>query len=76
MENYSWLTTLNGPIDRREKIIYAKCFWLVPDNTVHMVTKSDWAAVYQNLRKALRRWEIIERVMTKTGATMRAWGMM
>ena len=35
-----------------------------------------WAAVYQNLRKAQRRWEMIKRVLSKTGATVRDRGMM
>ena len=36
----------------------------------------NWEAVYQNLRKARRRWVMIARVMAKTGATVRKWGMM
>ena len=35
----------------------------------------DWAAVYQNLRKVRRQWEIIVGVLVKTGATVRAQGM-
>ena len=29
---------------------------------------SDWTAVFQNLRKAQRRWGIISKLLTKTGA--------
>ena len=32
--------------------------------------------VYQNLRKARMRWGVISRLMVKTGATVRAQGMM
>ena len=34
---------------------------------------SDWAAVYLNLRKYWRRWEMIVRVTESTGATVRAF---
>ena len=37
---------------------------------------SDWMAVYQNLRKARRRWGIIARVMAKTVSTVRGQGVM
>ena len=37
---------------------------------------SDWAAVYQNLRKERRWWGVIAQVMEKTGATVRDRGMM
>ena len=37
---------------------------------------SDWTAVYQNLEKARRRWGMIARVMVKTGAIVRAQGIM
>ena len=33
---------------------------------------SIWLAVYQNLSKERRRWEMITRVLMKTGATARA----
>ena len=32
--------------------------------------------MYQNLRKARRRWGVIVRVLVKTGATLRYRGMM
>ena len=32
--------------------------------------------VYQNLRKARMRWGVISRLMVKTGAAVRARGMM
>ena len=35
----------------------------------------NWAALYQNLRKAQRRCGMIRKVVTKTGATVRSWGM-
>ena len=31
--------------------------------------------MYRNLRKAQRRWGVISRVLEKTGATVRSWGM-
>ena len=37
---------------------------------------SNWAAVYQNLRKARRRWGMVERVMERTGAPVQTWGYM
>ena len=37
---------------------------------------SDWAAVYQNLRKAWRRWEMVVRVLENIGATSQARGEM
>ena len=39
-------------------------------------TNSNWPVVYQNLRKAQRRWGMIARVLVKTGATVRAHWMM
>ena len=36
----------------------------------------NWAAVYQNLRKAWRRWGMIARVLANTGATVWYGGMM
>ena len=38
--------------------------------------KRYWPAVYQNLKKARRRWGMIVRVLVNTGATVRACGMM
>ena len=38
--------------------------------------KSDWPEVYQNLKKARRWWGMIARVLAKTGATVRVYGMM
>ena len=35
----------------------------------------DWPTVYQNLKKAQRRWGMIARVLAKTGATVQARGM-
>ena len=32
--------------------------------------------MYQNLRKARRRWGVVVRVLEKTGATVQARGMM
>ena len=37
---------------------------------------SDWEDLYHNLRKAWRRWEMARKVMLKTGATVRARGIM
>ena len=37
--------------------------------------KSDWAAVYQNLRKGQMRWGMVERVLERTGATVRSQGV-
>ena len=37
---------------------------------------SNWSAVYLNLRKALRWWDIILGVLESTGANMWAWGAM
>ena len=37
---------------------------------------SKYVAVYQNLRKAQMRWGMIVRVLAKTGATVRARGVM
>ena len=37
---------------------------------------SDWAAVYQNLRKVWSQWRMISRVMEKTGSTVWARGNM
>ena len=36
----------------------------------------DWPEVYQNLRNARRRWEVIARVLEKTGYMVRAWRIM
>ena len=33
---------------------------------------SDWAELHKNLRKAWRRWGVVGKVVTKTGATIRA----
>ena len=33
---------------------------------------SDWAALYHNLRKSRRRWEVAAKVLTRTGVTV--WG--
>ena len=38
--------------------------------------KSDWAALYLNLRKAQRRWGVMAKVLVKSGATVRAREMM
>ena len=35
----------------------------------------DWAAVYQNLRKEQRRWEMVVRILKITVATVRARGV-
>ena len=35
---------------------------------------SNWAALYQNLRKARRRWEMVRKLESKTGAVVQAWG--
>ena len=37
-----------------------------------MYNNSDWAAFYSNLRKAHRIWGMVEKVMGKTGATIKA----
>ena len=37
---------------------------------------SDWATVYLNMRKSLRQWGMIARVLERTGTTMRARGVM
>ena len=37
---------------------------------------SDWATVYHNLWKARQRWGMISNVLTKTGAMVRARGML
>ena len=37
---------------------------------------SNWPEVYQNLRKARQRWEMIVRVLVNTVATVQAQGMM
>ena len=36
----------------------------------------DWAAVYHNLRKDQKRWRIIYKVLTKTGAMVQTRGML
>ena len=36
-----------------------------------MYNNSDWAAFYSNLRKAHRIWGMVEKVMGKTGATIK-----
>ena len=43
-----------------------------PGQTISYNNRS-WAAVYQNLRKSQRRWGMVERVLERTGATLRAW---
>ena len=37
---------------------------------------SDWAIVYQNLRKARGRWLMIAMVLVNTGSTVQARGVM
>ena len=37
---------------------------------------SNWAAVYQNLRKAWRRWVMVARLLLSMGATVRSLVMM
>ena len=37
---------------------------------------SDWAALYQNLQRVRRRWEMVGKVVTNTGSTVQARGMM
>ena len=37
---------------------------------------SDWTAVFQNLRKAQRRWGMILKVLKNTVATVQAHGIM
>ena len=37
---------------------------------------SNWAALYHNLWKARRRWGVVGKVVTKTGATVRAQGIL
>ena len=37
---------------------------------------SDWLALYQNLRKARRRWGMVGKVVTKMGATTQELGML
>ena len=37
---------------------------------------SNWSSVYQNPKKAQRRWVMITKVLSKTGAMVRARGMM
>ena len=32
----------------------------------------DWTEMYENLRKAQKRWVVVAKVLTKTGATVRA----
>ena len=41
---------------------------MVTNYTVHMITNSDWAALYYNPGKARRRWGMVSKVMEKTGA--------
>ena len=36
----------------------------------------DFLVVYQNMRKARRRWGVISSVLVNTGVTLRAWGLM
>ena len=36
---------------------------------------SDWATLYRNLKKALKRWGLVSRVLEKTGASARVRGM-
>ena len=38
--------------------------------------KSDWEALYVNLRKAQWQWWMMTKVMTKIGVKLRAWAMM
>ena len=49
---------------------------MVQDNTVRMITNSNWAAVYLNLHKARQQLGMIVRVLEITGATVRDWGEM
>ena len=42
------------------------------DRTV-TYNNSTWAALYQNIRKAWRRWGVVGKVVTKTGSTVQAW---
>ena len=37
--------------------------------------KSDWAALYGNLRKAQRRWGVVAKVTMETEAEVQAWKM-
>ena len=37
---------------------------------------SDWAALYSNLRKAQRRWEVLAKVLGKTEAPIKYLSMM
>ena len=41
-----------------------------------LYNNSDWAEVYLNLRRAWRRWSIIERVLERMISTVRARGAM
>ena len=34
---------------------------------------SDWEALYQNIWKAWRRWLMVGKVVSKTGAMVREW---
>ena len=36
---------------------------------------SNWDYLYHNLRKAQSQWGVVEKVVTKTGSTVRAWGV-
>ena len=37
---------------------------------------SDWTTLYRNLRKAQKKWGVIEKVMDKTGAPIKSRSMM
>ena len=37
---------------------------------------SDWVALYHNMWKARRRWEIVGEVVSNTGSVVRARGML
>ena len=45
---------------------------MVTNYTVHMITNSDWAALYYNPGKSQRRWDMVSKVLEKTGAMVRA----
>jgi len=36
-------------------------------------TDNDWPAIYKNLSKALKRWGMVSRVLTREGADPRVW---
>ena len=37
---------------------------------------SNWEALYQNLQKALRRWVMVGKIVTKTESAVQSQGMM